>query len=417
MRLAPTESIMARRPGKFAVIFVFITVFLDMVGFGLVMPVLPRLIEEVSGADLAGASIWGGWLFFAYGGMQFLFGPAIGNLSDAVGRRPVLLLSVFGLAVDYLLTGFAPSMIWLFVGRIFAGICGASYTTANAFLADITRPEERAKVFGMMGAAFGLGFVIGPAIGGLLGSFGPRVPFFVAAGIALLNFIYGWLVLPETLAPENRRPFSLARANPVGALKVFANYRGVVPLSAVMFLYFLSTAVYPAIWAFWGIAAFGWSEATVGLTLAAFGLISAIVQGGMTGPVVARLGERNAAVFGLVMAVVALIGYGFAPGLAAVLVLLVIHAPEGFVHPALTAMMSHEAPEDAQGEIQGGIASLQSIGMLLGTVLFTQVFGWFMGPTAPITSPGAAYLLAAIMLAATLAFFLSLRDARTVTPR
>lgn len=407
---------MSRRPGKFAVIFVFITVFLDMVGFGLVMPVLPRLIEEVSGANLAGASIWGGWLFFAYGGMQFLFGPAIGNLSDAVGRRPVLLLSVFGLAVDYLLTGFAPNMIWLFIGRIFAGICGASYTTANAFLADITKPEERAKVFGMMGAAFGLGFVIGPAIGGLLGSFGPRVPFFVAAGLAILNFAYGWFVLPETLAPENRRPFSLARSNPIGALKVFAQYRGVVPLSAVMFLYFLSTAVYPAIWAFWGIAAFGWSEATVGLTLAAFGLLAAIVQGGLTGPVVKWLGERNAAVFGLITAVIALIGYGFAPGLLAVMILLVIHAPEGFVHPALTAIMSHQAPEDAQGEIQGGIASLQSIGMLLGTVFFAQIFGWFTGPTAPVYAPGAAYLVAAVMLAGTLAFFLSLREVKPVTP-
>ena len=407
---------MSRRPGKFAVIFVFITVFLDMVGFGLVMPVLPRLIEEVSGADLAGASIWGGWLFFAYGGMQFLFGPAIGNLSDAVGRRPVLLLSVFGLADDYLLTGFAPNMIWLFVGRIFAGICGASYTTANAFLADVTRPEERARVFGMMGAAFGLGFVIGPAIGGLLGSFGPRVPFFVAAGLAILNFAYGYLVLPETHAPENRRPFSLMRSNPIGALKVFAQYRGVVPLSAVMFLYFLSTAVYPAIWAFWGIAAFGWSEATVGLTLAAFGLLAAILQGGLTGPVVKRLGERQAAVLGLVTAVIALIGYGFAPGLLAVMILLVVHAPEGFVHPALTAIMSHQAPEDAQGELQGGIASLQSIGMLLGTVLFAQVFGWFTSPAAPLHAPGAAFLLAAVMLAITLGFFLTLREVRPVTP-
>jgi len=408
---------MSRRPGKFAVIFVFITVFLDMVGFGLVMPVLPRLIEEVSGADLSGASIWGGWLFFAYGGMQFLFGPAIGNLSDAVGRRPVLLLSVFGLAVDYLLTGFAPTIIWLFIGRIFAGICGASYTTANAFLADITKPEDRAKVFGLMGAAFGLGFVIGPAIGGLLGSFGPRVPFFVAAALAILNFAYGWFVLPETLAPENRRSFSLARSNPIGALKVFAQYRGVVPLSAVMFLYFFSTAVYPAIWAFWGIAAFGWSEATIGLTLAAFGLITALVQGGLTGPVVKWLGERNAALFGLVMAVVALIGYGLAPGLLAVLILLVIHAPEGFVHPALTAMMSHEAPEDAQGEIQGGIASLQSIGMLLGTVLFAQVFGWFTVPGAPAAAAGYPFFIAAIILAGTLVFFLLLREVRPVTPR
>jgi MFS transporter, DHA1 family, tetracycline resistance protein len=407
----------ARTPGKFAVIFVFITVFMDMVGFGLIMPVLPRLIEDVSGSDLAGASLWGGWLFFAYGGMQFLFGPAIGNLSDAFGRRPVLLLSVFGLAVDYLLTAFAPNMIWLFVGRIFAGICGASYTTANAYLADITEPEDRAKVFGMMGAAFGLGFVIGPAIGGLLGEYGPRVPFFVAAGLSILNFAYGWLVLPETLAHVNRRPFSWPRANPIGALKVFANYRGVLPLSAVMFLYFLSTAVYPAIWAFWGIAAFGWSEATIGLSLAAFGLITAVVQGGLTGPVVKWLGERRTVVFGLVMAVIALFGYGLAPGLLAVLLLLVIHAPEGFVHPALTALMSRSAPEDAQGELQGGIASLQSIGMLLGTVLFAQVFGWFMKPNVILVSPSVAYFLAGTMLAVTLAVFLMLRERKPVTRR
>mgnify|MGYP001389511629 CR=1 FL=1 len=408
---------MNRQPGRFAVIFVFATVFIDMVGFGLVMPVLPRLIEEVSGSDLAGASIWGGWLFFAYGGMQFLFGPAIGNLSDAYGRRPVLLLSVFGLAVDYLLTAFAPTMLWLFGGRIFAGICGASYTTANAFLADITKPEDRAKVFGMMGAAFGLGFIIGPAIGGLLGEFGPRVPFFVAAGLSLVNFVFGWIVLPETLAAENRRPFTLARANPIGALKVFANYRGVVPLCAVMLFFFLSTAVYPAIWAFWGIAAFGWSEATVGLTLAAFGLVTAIVQGGLTGPVVKRLGERKAVVLGLTMGVVALFGYGLAPSLAVVLVLLVIHAPEGFAHPALTALLSHAAPEDAQGEIQGGIASLQSIGMLVGTVLFAQVFGWFMQPNPIIVSPSIAYFLAGTMLALTLVYFLSIREPKPVTPR
>ena len=407
----------AKAPGKFAVSFVFITVFMDMVGFGLIMPVLPRLIEQVSGRDLAGASLLGGWLFFAYGGMQFLFGPAIGNLSDAYGRRPVLLLSVFGLAVDYLLTAFAPTMLWLFAGRIVAGICGASYSTANAYLADITKPEERAKVFGMMGAAFGLGFVIGPAIGGLLGEFGPRVPFFVAAGLSIVNFIYGYFVLPETLAREHRRPFTLRRANPVGALKVFANYRGVLPMSAVMFLYFLASAVYPALWAFWGIAAFGWSEATIGLTLAAFGLITAITQGLLTGPTVKWLGEYKTVVFGLVMAAIVVVGYGLAPGLITVLILLVLHAPEGFVHPALTALMSKAAPENAQGELQGGIASLQSIGMLFGTVMFAQVFGWFMRPNPIVVSPSVGYFLAGGLLAITLSLFLALRERKAISSR
>ena len=209
-----------RAPGKHAVTFVFMTVFLDMVGFGLIMPVLPKLIEIIAGTDLAGASILAGWLFLAYGGMQFLFGPLIGNLSDALGRRPVLLLSVAGLFVDYMLMALAPTMVWLFIGRILSGLCGASYSTANAYLADITAPDDRAKAFGKMGAAFGLGFIIGPAIGGLLGTFGPRVPFFVAAGVAALNVVYGYLVLPETLPPEKRRTFSLARSNPIGSLLV-----------------------------------------------------------------------------------------------------------------------------------------------------------------------------------------------------
>jgi MFS transporter, DHA1 family, tetracycline resistance protein len=396
----------SRRPGKHAAAFVFVTVFLDMAGFGLIMPVLPKLIETVSGRDIAGASLLAGWLFFAYGGMQFLFGPAIGNLSDAFGRRPVLLLSVRGLAIYYLLTAFAPNMAWLFAGRIIAGVCGASYTTANAYLADITTPDNRAKAFGLMGAAFGLGFIIGPAIGGLLGEFGPRVPFFVAAGLAAVNFAYGYLVLPETLPPERRRPFSPARSNPAGAFRVFANYRGVVPLCAVMFIYSFATSVYPAIWAFWGIARFAWSEAIIGLTLAAFGLISAIVQGGLTGPTVKWLGERNTVAFGLVAAVVAAAGYGLAPGLAAVLILFVFHAPEGFVHPALTALISKAAPENAQGELQGGIASVESVAMLAGTVFYTQVFGYFLHPGAPVTSPNVSYFVAAVLAAAALAMFL-----------
>jgi MFS transporter, DHA1 family, tetracycline resistance protein len=405
----------ARPPGRHAVTFVFITVMMDMIGFGLVMPVLPRLIEEVGGTDLAGASLIAGWMYFAYGGMQFLFGPAVGNLSDAYGRRPLLLLSVFGLAVDFLFTALAPTLFLLFVGRVAAGICGASYTIANAYLADITKPEERARVFGLMGAAFGLGFVIGPAIGGLLGEFGPRVPFFVAAALTGMNFVFGYFVLPETLPPDRRRPFSLRRSNPVGALKVFASYRGVVPLAAVMFAYFLATSVYPAIWAFWGIARFGWSEAMIGLTLAAFGLITAIIQGTLTGPTVKWLGEKNTVIFGLAVSIIAAAGYAWAPGLLAVMVLLVIHAPEGFVHPALTAMMSKAAPPDAQGELQGGIASLQSIAMLIGTVFFAQVFGWFMQPTSPIVTPSAGYVIAAVILTGVLAFFLLLRQPRVNT--
>lgn len=405
----------ARAPGSYAVLFVFITVFIDMVGIGLIWPVMPRLIEDVGGTDLAGASSWNGWLFVAYGLTQFLFGPAIGNLSDAYGRRPVLLLSVFGLAVDYMLMALAPSIAWLVLGRLVAGVCGASYTTANAYLADVTAPDDRAKVFGQMGAAFGLGFIIGPAIGGLLGEFGPRVPFFVAAALSLVNFIYGYLVLPETLPPEKRRRFELARSNPIGTLKVFSHYRDVVPLGIVMAGYFLATSVYPAIWSFWGIARFGWSEATIGLTLAAFGLVMAVTQGFLTGPTVKALGEWNTVVLALVTSVAASIGYGLAPNITVVIMLFLVHAPEGFAQPALTALMSREAPENAQGELQGGIASLQNIAMLVGTFFYAQAFGWFLAPNPLMVSPSVGYFICAALLVATIAYFLSLKRPEPVT--
>ena len=398
----------APKPGKHAVTFVFITVFLDMAGLGLIFPVLPKLIESVGHTDIAGASILAGWLYFAYGGMQFLCGPALGNLSDRYGRRPILLLSVFGLGVDYMLTAFAPNMIWLFVGRTIAGLCGASYSTANAYLADITQPEERARAFGIMGAAFGLGFVIGPAIGGVLGEYGPRVPFFVAAGISIANFVYGYFILPETLSPELRRPFSLARSNPIGAFKIFSSYRQVLPLCIVMSIYFFASGVYPAIWSFWGIASFGWSEKTIGFTLAAFGSIMALVQGFLTGPLVKKYGETRAALFGLISATITAACYGVATGFGMVLILLLVHAPEGFVQPALAALMSREAPDNAQGELQGGIASAQNLAMLLGTVLFAQIFGYFMRDGAVLHSPNISFFVSAALFAVGLVIFMRL---------
>lgn len=388
-----------------------------MIGMGLIWPVTPKLIETISGRDISGASLLGGWLFFAYGAMQFLCGPAIGNLSDAYGRRPVLLLAVAGLGVDYLLTAFAPTMTWLFAGRIIAGICGASYVTANACLADVTAPEDRAKAFGLMGAAFGLGFVIGPAIGGIVGQWGPRVPFFVAAGLAIANFAFGYFALPETLALHNRRPFSLLRSNPAGSLKVFATYRGVLPTAFAMFVYFVAGAVYPAIWAFWAIARFGWNELTIGLTLAAFGLLTALSQGLLTGPIVKAFGEYRTMIFGLAIGAAVSIAYGFVPSLAWVLVLIVLHTPEGFVNPAMTAIMSHAAPADAQGEMQGGIASLQSLGMLIGTLFFSQVFGHFARPDAFVVSTGVAFYIAgAAMILALLLALIWIRPERP-TPR
>ncbi|NJM81964.1 MAG: TCR/Tet family MFS transporter [Tabrizicola sp.] len=262
-----------------AVTFVLITVFLDMVGFGLIMPVLPALIEEVGHMSLADAAYIGGWMFAVFSVAQFAFSPLMGNLSDRFGRRPLLLLSVFGLGVDYLFSALAPTIFWLFVGRAIAGLCGSSYVIANAYIADVTAPDARARAFGLMGAAFGLGFVLGPAIGGLLGELGPRVPFWVAAAISMLNLIYGWFVLPETLPPEKRRGFEWRRSNPFGAFAVFRRYQGVIPMCVVLFVFFFSSSIYPAIWPFWGMAKFGWSEAMVGISLAAFGIITALFRG------------------------------------------------------------------------------------------------------------------------------------------
>lgn len=397
----------APAPSRHAVTFVMITVLLDMVGFGLIIPVLPGLIEEVGGVDLADASIIGGWMFFAFSIAQFAFSPLMGNLSDRFGRRPLLLLAIFGLFVDYLFSAFAPTIFWLFVGRAVAGLCGSSYVIANAYIADVTPPEGRAKAFGMMGAAFGVGFVLGPAIGGLLGEFGPRVPFFVAAGISACNLVYGWFVLPETLPRDKRRPFEWRRANPLGTLKVFRHYPDVLPLCGVLFVFFFASSVYAAIWAFWGMAKFGWSVSMVGLTLAAYGIVAAIFQGGLSGPAVARFGEHRVALIGLCVSVIAALGYGLVGTLAGVLVLLVVHGPEGFVHPMLTAIMSKAVPDDAQGELQGGISSIMNIAMLAGTVFFAQVFGHFMRPDAIIQSPDVAFFLAAAVLAGALLLFVA----------
>jgi MFS transporter, DHA1 family, tetracycline resistance protein len=398
---------------KHAVSFVFIVVLIDMMGFGLIMPVLPRLIEEVGQMSLSDASIIGGWLFFVYGAAQFVVGPAIGNLSDAYGRRPIILLSVVGQALDFLMHALAPTLLWLFAARLVSGFCGASYTTANAYIADITAPEARAKAFGLMGAAFGLGFILGPALGGLLGEFGPRVPFYAAAALCVANAIYGYFILPETLPREKRRPFELMRANPFGLLKVFATYRGVLQLALVMFIYFLASAVYPAIWPFWAIARFGWSEAMIGLSLAAFGLVTAICQGMLTGPAVKRFGERKAALIGLFCAIIGVVGYGLAGGIISVIILMILHAPEGFVHPALAALMSNQAPEDAQGELQGGISSLQNLAMVIGTVIFSQVFGFFTSPAAPFQSTGMAFFVSGALLTIVLIAFVAARKTKS----
>jgi MFS transporter, DHA1 family, tetracycline resistance protein len=398
-----------------AITFIFITVLLDMVGFGLIIPVLPSLIEEVGHIGLADAALIGGGMFAAFSIAQFFFGPVMGNLSDAYGRRPLLLLAVAGLAFDYVFSALAPTLGWLFVGRIIAGVCGSSYVIANAYIADITEAEDRARAFGLMGAAFGVGFVIGPAIGGLLGELGPRVPFWVAAGISLANFVFGWFVLPETLPAEKRRPFDWRRSNPFGAFRIFRQYGAVLPLAGVMGLFFFASSVYPAVWPFWGKAQFGWSEWTIGVTLAAFGIIAALTQGVLSGPLVKRFGESNVAIWGLVFAAIAAAGYGAAWSLPVVILLLVIHAPEGLVHPMLVAMMSKDVPDDAQGELQGGIASVSNVAMLLGTLFYSGLFWYSVDPDRPLQLPGFAFFIASALLLVVLALYARIWRGRSLS--
>lgn len=392
-------------PSRHALTFVLITVLIDMIGIGIILPVLPGMIRDIAHADLSQASVIGGWLFIAYSAMQFLFGPLVGNLSDAYGRRPVLLLSVGGLGLDYAFTAFAPSLGWLFAGRIIAGVCGASYSTANAYIADITAPQDRAKAFGFVGAAFGIGFILGPAIGGLLASFGHRAPFFAAAALSLANLAYGYFVLPETLAPDKRRAFAWRRSNPLGALAAVRQHPVVMSFAAVLFLHFVATNVYPAVWAYYTIYRYGWSEWQVGLSLACYGLVTAIVQGAMVGPFIKRFGERMAALVSLSVELIIAFGYALATRGWMIYALLVVGALQGIAMPAINAMMTHAVEEDAQGKLQGAISSLMGISSIIGPLIAAQLFGAFTGADAIVELPGAPFLAAAALSAVALWMF------------
>ena len=398
----PVTAPQARRATAFALV----AVFLDVVGFGLIIPVLPRLIEEVGHTGLDDAARIGGWLFAVFSLAQFVFAPLAGTLSDRFGRRPLLLLAISGLAVDYVVQALAPTVLWLFVGRLIAGVCGSSHVIAGACLADVSSPENRARSFGRMTAAFGLGFVLGPAIGGLLGEFGTRVPFWCAAALASVNFLFGVFALPETLPREKRRAFHWREANPLGVLSVFGRYAGVLPYAWVLTVFFFGTSINAAIWPFWGMAKFGWSGTTVGLTLAASGLTVALLQGFGTGPAVARWGEQRMAAVGLAGAAATCIGFALSPTTAIVIVMLVINAVEGFAHPMLSALMSKAVPEDTQGALQGGISALMNLAMLTGAIFYTQAFGYFLSEAAPIRSPDVSFFIAATLMLIALALFL-----------
>jgi len=380
------------RSTKHAFAFVWITVMLDMVGIGLIMPVLPTLLQKLTGTDGSHASLYGGWLLFAYAAMQFFCAPVIGGLSDAFGRRPVLLLAVLGLGVDYALTAMSPSIGWLFAGRIVAGLFGASYTTANAYIADITPPDERGKAFGMLGAAFGLGFVVGPAIGGLLGDLGPRVPFCVAAGLSLANFVYGLVFLPETHPKEKRKPVRFTQLHPFGAVMNVPGGPHVRTLVIALFLVFLGSTVYPAVWGFWSIARFDWSPRIIGLSLAAYGVTGSVAQAVLVGVLTKRWGERKTALVGLFLTALTLVLTALAFQSWMVFAIIVAASPSAVAMPAMNAWMSKLAPDDAQGRLQGSIGAAESLASIFGPLVMAQAFGAFEH-----TFPGAPFLVAALI--------------------
>lgn len=401
-----------------AALFVFVTVAIDAIGIGIIIPVMPDLIRELTSEPLSAAALWGGYLSFVYALMQFVCGPTIGNLSDRFGRRPVLLVSLAALGVDYLVMAFAPSLWVLFIGRVLAGIAGATYSTANAFIADVSPPEKRAQNFGLIGAGFGLGFIIGPLIGGVAGEFGARVPFMAAAALAFVNFAYGLFVLPESLAPENRRGFSWARANPLGVARQIARFPMVAWFFVAVFLFDVAHYVYPAVWSFYTKEAFAWSNAEVGLSLAVVGVGFAIVQGVLIRRIIPALGEAKTTVWGFVLSIAGLVGLAFASEGWMVYALMPVTALGAIITPALTGLMANQIPDDGQGELQGALSSVMGVTLIISPVMMTQLFGHYTQAGAAPYFPGAPFLAAAILMAfALIPFWIGLRRAPSVADR
>jgi MFS transporter, DHA1 family, tetracycline resistance protein len=381
-----------------AILFIFITLLIDVIGIGLIIPVMPKLISSLIHGSISDASKYSGWLTFAYALMQFLFSPMLGNLSDKFGRRPILLMSLFGLGIDYIFLSFAPSIGWLFIGRTIAGIGGASFTTATAYIADISNEENRAQNFGMVGAAFGLGFIIGPAIGGLLGGFGARVPFMVAAGLSLCNCIYGFFVLPESLDMAHRREFDWKRANPIGSLKQLLKYEDLKGLIIAYFLIFLGGMAIQSTWSFFTIQKFNWNERMIGISLSVVGLLIAIVQGGLIRIVNPRLGNKRSMYLGYILYATGLFLFAFASQSWMMFVFLIPYCLGGFCGPALQSVMSAQVPKNEQGELQGGLTSIMSLASIIGPPLMTNIFSYFTKDSAPVHFPGAAFFLGGIIM-------------------
>lgn len=383
---------------RLPVLFILITVMIDAMGIGLILPVMPDLIRETTGGTLAQAAVWGGILSTAFAAMQFLFGPILGALSDRFGRRPVLLISLVVMAADYVVMALAGSIWLLLAGRIVGGITAATHSTASAYMADISAPEDKARNFGLIGAAFGLGFVLGPVMGGLLAEWGTRAPFVAAALLALANAAFGWLVLRETVTERIRRPLAWRRANPFGAIRAVSRLSGVGALIWVYFLYHFATVVYPAIWAYFTAARFGWSPGLIGLSLAVYGLSLAVAQGTLVGPAIRTFGEARTVLLGLMIQTASLVILGIIASGNLLLMLIPVTAIGAIGLPALQGILSRAVPDNAQGELQGVLTSLTSVAMILAPLVMTQTFAHFTRVDANPYLPGAPFLLSAVIM-------------------
>ncbi len=380
-----------------AVVFIFITVMLDMLALGLIAPVLPKLILDFRGGNAVSAANWLGWFGTIFAAMQFFFSPVLGVLSDRFGRRPVILLSNLGLGLDYIVMALSPTIGWLFVGRIISGISASSIPTAMAYISDVVPKEKRAGAFGMIGVAFGVGFILGPAVGGPLGDISPRLPFWVAAGFSLANWLYGYIFVPESLRHEHRKEFTLRRANPIGSLVLLRSHSELWKLATLQFLAYVSHEVF-VIWALYAIYRYAWNQTMIGVSLAVVGVFTAAISGGLTGRIVAWLGERRTLYIGQFFGAVGMVIAGIARGGALYIASIPVISMWNISFPAAQGMMTHRVSEREQGELQGAIQSLRSIAFVIGPFLFSGTFAWFINPKRSFQLPGAPYYLAAALL-------------------
>ncbi|MBK7561352.1 MAG: TCR/Tet family MFS transporter [Chitinophagaceae bacterium] len=406
-------------PRKAAVGFIFITLLIDVMGWGLIIPVMPKLISQLKGIPVNEASSYGAWLLSAYAITQFIFAPVIGNLSDRYGRRPILLSSLTGFGIDYIFLALAPTYGWLFVGRIIAGITGASFTTGAAYIADVSTPATRAKNFGMIGAAFGLGFVIGPALGGLLAGLGVRAPFYAAAGLCLLNALYGYFVLPESLSKENRRAFEWKRANPFGSLRFLRRIPAIGGLAVCYFLIYLGAQAVQGNWNYFTMYRFHWSEKLVGISLAVVGLLVGAVQAGLTRVINPKLGNEKSIYLGLLLYSLGLTLFAFATEGWMMFAFLVPYCLGGIAGPALQSIMAGHIQRNEQGELQGALTSLMSLTTIIGPLMMNNLFKYFTTAKAPVYFPGVSFLLAAffMLLSVLIAGKVLSRERKIVPPK